>query len=106
MSGDASERRLFISKEPQPAVPCVAKAGFSPVYIFLGLRKKQGRRRRKAPEVGGCGRTGLLQNERTGGPRARPVCEACAKAPDVENFAWLPVGVNSDKPACGSVSLI
>ena len=28
------------------------------------------------------------------------------KAPDVENFAWLPVGVNSDKSARGSVSLI
>ena len=28
------------------------------------------------------------------------------KAPDVKNFAWLPVGVNSNKPARGSVSLI
>ena len=28
------------------------------------------------------------------------------KAPAVENFAWLPVGVYSNKPACGSVSLI
>ena len=29
-----------------------------------------------------------------------------AKAPPVENFAWLPVGVNYNKPARGSVSLI
>ena len=28
------------------------------------------------------------------------------KAPAVENFAWLPVGVKSNKPARGSVSLI
>ena len=28
------------------------------------------------------------------------------KAPPVENFAWLLVGSNSDKTACGSVSLI
>ena len=28
------------------------------------------------------------------------------KAPAVENVAWLPLGVNSDKPARGSVSLI
>ena len=28
------------------------------------------------------------------------------KAPPVENFAWLPVGVNYNKPARGSVSLI
>ena len=30
----------------------------------------------------------------------------CGKAPAVENFAWLPVGVISAKPARGSVSLI
>ena len=28
------------------------------------------------------------------------------KAPPVENFAWLPVGVNYNKPARGPVSLI
>ena len=28
------------------------------------------------------------------------------KAPAVENFAWLPVGLISEKPTCGSVSLI
>ena len=28
------------------------------------------------------------------------------KAPAVKNFAWLPVGVNYNKPARGSVSLI
>jgi len=29
-----------------------------------------------------------------------------AKAPDVDFFTWLPVGVNYNKPARGSVSLI
>ena len=28
------------------------------------------------------------------------------KAPDVKKIAWLPVGVNYNKPARGSVSLI
>ena len=28
-----------------------------------------------------------------------------SKAPAVENFAWLPVGINYNKPARGSVSL-
>ena len=31
---------------------------------------------------------------------------ACCKAPPVENFAWLPVGVNSNKTGRGSVSLV
>ena len=33
-------------------------------------------------------------------------CEGEEKAPAVENFAWLPMGVKSNKPARGSVSLI
>ena len=32
--------------------------------------------------------------------------KAKGKAPAVDFFAWLPVGVNSNKPARGSVSLI
>ena len=32
--------------------------------------------------------------------------KAKGKAPAVDFFAWLPVGVNSIKPARGSVSLI
>ena len=38
--------------------------------------------------------------------RLRPVVECGGKAPPVENFAWLPVGVNSNKTGRGSVSLI
>ena len=37
--------------------------------------------------------------------KKRPAIEQ-SKAPPVENFAWLPVGVVSAKPARGSVSLI
>ena len=33
-------------------------------------------------------------------------CHPLVKAPAVKNFAWLPVGVNSNKTGCGSVSLI
>ena len=39
-------------------------------------------------------------------PSARHWKSPDLKAPAVENFAWLPVGVYSNKPACGSVSLI
>ena len=52
---------------------------------------------------------GLVDRDRR--VRGMRLQNACAwpdgrKAPPVENFAWLPVGVNSDKPARGSVSLV
>ena len=51
------------------------------------------------------------QNQHPAAPWLLPAalfasCFFRSKAPDVENFAWLPVGVNSNKPARGSVSLI
>ena len=60
-------------------------------------------------------RNGMMPSRRTAGARARSLAQGAGpgnargqliKAPAVKNFAWLPVGVNYNKPARGSVSLI
>ena len=56
----------------------------------------------------GCARTvrRFVRERREPQQRAQRELLASSKAPSVDFFAWLPVGVNSNKPVRGSVSLI
>ena len=70
-----------------------------------------GRAQRRSKSEAGGGRRGASAVQKWGKqPNQLGLSDdgelATKKAPDVENFAWLPVGVNSKKPARGSVSLI
>ena len=72
----------------------------SATFRCVCLRKTQ------PPRLGPGGR---FRTPRTGAEPSRAgssLVGRCTKAPAVEFFAWLPVGVNSSKPARGSVSLI